>query len=181
MKESTAVLGEGGRDSKVNGPSVRPIIARVANATLGKKRRKMVLPTLDPKGPRSLQSRLLIQGTLQSSSGPEVEVRILIDTGSQVDLVRSGLMPASSFSLFKNPLQLWAANQGQMEGGKLDTIATLRLNGFESEQKTKVSIITPTTLYQADMEDDVILSFAWLASRGFNVDTGQHEIGRAHV
>jgi len=50
----------------------------------------------------------------------------------------------------------------------------LRFMGSESDNKKKVALTTPTALYEADIEDDVILSYEWLRDRGFDVCPRRH-------
>ena len=86
----------------------------------------------------------MIPATLQIGGEPEVDVKSFIDTGSEVDLVRTGVVPASYFKPAKRPLHLWAANSGPLPGGKSEVLVNLRIAGFDCEHKGKVAITTPT-------------------------------------
>ena len=154
--------------------NITPGLAIIANARMGGKPKKLVTPTHLPRGPLKRHTRLLIPATLQVGDEPEISVSLFIDTGSEVDLVRAGVVPSFYIKPAKRPLHLWAANAGQLPGGKSEVLVNLRIVGYDVEQKSKVAITTPTLLYEATAEDDVMLSLLWLAERGFDVCADRH-------
>ena len=132
--------------------------AIIANARTGHRPKKLVTPTHLPVGPRKKHTRLLIPATIELWDGVEKNVNVFIDTGSEVNLVRKGLVPSSYFSPAKKPLELWAANAACLSGGKMEVTFNIRILVVDSVSKKKVAINTPTTLYDAATEDDITLS-----------------------
>ena len=116
----------------------------------------------------------MLPATIQVGGGPELEVKLFVDTGSEVDLIRPGLVDASLFYRAIQPLRLCAANSGLIVGGKTQVQVNIRLVGVDCDRKTKVAITTPTIFYDAETEDDIRLSYLWLAERGFDVYADRH-------
>ena len=160
-------LGEAATD-------VVPRRALIANARTGSKPKKLVTPTHLPCGPKKRHTRLLIPATLQVGDEPDISVSLFIDTGSEVDLVRTGVVPSSYLKPAKRPLHLWAANAGRLPGGESEVLVNIRIAGIDCENKSKVAVTTPTLLYEAAAEDDIMLSLLWLAERGFDVCADRH-------
>ena len=150
-----------------------PVTAKIANARTGRKEKQFVAPTLYP-GPKKRHYRLIVPATIQVGGGPEKEVKLFVDTGSEVDLIRPGLVDAALFVKAKQPIRLSAANSGLIAGGKLEVQVNIRLFGVDSDRKSKVAITTPTVLYDASVDDDITLSYLWLAERGFDVYADRH-------
>ena len=150
-----------------------PLNAHIANARTGKRPKQLVAPTLFP-GPKKRHIRLMVPATIQVEGGPEVEVKLFVDTGSEVDLIRPGLVDASLFYRAIQPVRLCAANSGLIVGGKTQVKVNVRIMGVDCDRKTKVAITTPTVFYDADTEDDITLSYLWLAERGFDVHADRH-------
>ena len=122
-------------------------------------------------GPR--QVRLRIAVTLQIPHEADRELLVFIDTGSEVSLIRRGIIPPEHFSPARRPVQLWAANSGTMQGGSTEAKVRLKFVGTEVDKK-RVALITPTALYEADIQDDIILSYEWLGERGLDVCPRKH-------
>ena len=62
-------------------------------------------------------------------------VQALIDTGSEVNLIRQGLLLAKSFRPTANPVTFLAANQTMVEGGRLEVEGKLLMEGCEVDTK----------------------------------------------
>jgi len=84
-------------------------------------------------------------------------VLALIYTGVEVCLVYKGLIPKRFFQPARRRLH------GKMVKGWGDTEVKLILNLAEVEKQTykKVELHIPTVLYEAAIQDDVILSYSW--------------------
>lgn len=102
------------------------------------------------------------------------DVTIFVDTGSEISLVRRGLIPDELLQQARCPIQLLTANGQLMKGGSREVCVELRLTGVEAGVEKKVALVTPTSLREADMEEDVLLSYGWLADRNFDVFAREH-------
>jgi len=98
----------------------------------------------------------------QLPNGEVIPLKVLVDTGAQVNLVRRELIPQEFWREAKNPIQLITANGSILPGG--NEVVTLGLNfrvvedGFV--QPHPMHIETPFIC--ADFDIDAILSYPWL-------------------
>ena len=122
--------------------------------------------------------RLRIPVTLSLSNGWSKEISAFIDTGSEVSLIKRGLLPDDSMRPAGRPLQLVTASGQVMRGGAREADTSLGLVGrcFDSGRKKKVALQTPTVLLEADMAEDVLLSYQWLGTRHFDIHARDHGI-----
>ncbi len=97
------------------------------------------------------------------------ELQALIDTGSEVCLVKRGLFPVDCFEHFTRPVTLTTANSQRMAGGVQEALLTLEFAGRDRYNAQPVQVSSPSLIYEADISQDIILSYAWLAERGFDV------------
>ena len=65
---------------------------------------------------RKGRRRLRIGANLQVEGIERKEVRVLIDTGAEICLIRKGLFPRGLFSNTERPFRLTTANRQQLEG-----------------------------------------------------------------
>jgi hypothetical protein len=86
------------------------------------------------------QVRLRVKATLQVDAGPVKEVRIFIDTGSEVNLIRRGILARDQLQPARRPVRLWAANSGTLSGGTLEAPVHLRFVGSEVDKKKEKSL-----------------------------------------
>ena len=129
----------------------------------------------EPEGSqKERQVRLRLRATICLDHDPDKEILVFIDTGSEVNLVRRGILPADRLKPAQRPVKLWAANSGTLSGGSTEATVRLRLRGSETDKKKRVALTTPTLVYEADIEDDMILSYEWLGERGFDVSPRRH-------
>ena len=103
-------------------------------------------------------------------------VSILIDTGAEVSLVKKDLFPASCLQRAAKPVRLTTANASNMSGGQQEALLTLEFDAVDKTSGSKVTISTPCLLYEADIAQDVIVSYAWLAVRNFDVCPNRHGV-----
>ena len=89
--------------------------------------------------------------------------------------MKKGLIPSKYFSPAARKIQFVTANGTTLGGGdkevKLDLITCANIVGEE----TKKFLILTTTLYEADISVDVLLSFSWLQE--FNLDIKAKDYG----
>ena len=66
----------------------------------------------------NVPTRLLVSVGLQLSNGMQIPIKMLVDTGSQVNLIKKGIVHDSLFRVSKNPVKFIAANQQVVSGGQ---------------------------------------------------------------
>jgi hypothetical protein len=71
---------------------------------------------------------------------------------------------------------LVAANNRPVQGGTREVSLELVFQGFSEDTGKPVKVVVPTKLCEADIEDDVIVSYTWLGEREFQVDPRRHGI-----
>ena len=97
----------------------------------------------------------------------------LVDTGCEINLIKTGLLPKEFFTYSKSQIRLVTANGSQLGGGTRETTINLITNGYlHTPMGYSVdhhsNLEFPTTFFEAQIACDAILSFKWLA--GFDVD-----------
>lgn len=92
--------------------------------------------------------------------GENRRVRVLIDTGASVNLIRRGLFREEDFRPAKNPVQLSTAN-GQHLGGGQSTIK-LRMTFGQDNGRCVQPWRVWGEFYEADTKADMIISYPWL-------------------
>lgn len=124
----------------------------------------------------NLEPHLRIAAVLQKGQLPGCQTTVLIDTGAEACLIRKGLLPASAFRNAVTPLRLVAANQGRLPGGNLQVEVDIHFNATDVDSKIKKVVRVPTTLYEAEIEEDVILSYQWMGERDVIINPRQHGV-----
>ena len=89
-------------------------------------------------------------------------------------LMRTGLVPPGVLKMAERPLRLITANQQALGGGKLKAELLLVLDGEESDTGRQVLVRAPTTCFEADIGEDMILSYAWCQGRGIDISARHH-------
>ena len=117
---------------------------------------------------------LRMRATLGVEGLEKRQVRVLIDTGAEVCLVRQGLLPEGVTTPADRPLRLMAANNQRLPGGGRVVIADLQFEAVEWDNRKKMVLTAPTLLYEAAMEEDILLSYQWLAERNIDVCPRKH-------
>ena len=56
--------------------------------------------------------------TFRMKGGLEQEIKVLIDTGAEINLVRRGLLPETEMEVVDKPLKFTTASSDRLEGGK---------------------------------------------------------------
>ena len=121
-------------------------------------------------------TRLVIPVEVCPLDGHTVRANVLIDTGSEVNLMRKSLLPQSCFQLASAPGRFRAANQTLLPGGLLEAKVILRVRATNIEND-KVSLLEiPITCYDADIGVDLIVSYEWLAKAGFDIVPREHGV-----
>ena len=108
--------------------------------------------------------------------GGQFAVKVLVDTGAEVNLVRRGLLPTENLRNMVRPLTLTAANAGHLAGGDKCTHGLLHLRGMIVDTGRPQGLKCPIQLIEADITVDLILSYGWLAQHNFLVNPRRHGI-----
>ena len=66
------------------------------------------------------------------------------------------------------------ANSQKMSGGSNEALLTLDFDSNDRDTGRPMCVTTPSLLYEADTEQDILLSYSWLAERGFDVCPRRH-------
>ena len=105
---------------------------------------------------------------IQTNSGVTANLKVLIDTGAEANLIRKGVLNASCFRNSKNPIRLFTADGSPMNGGAYEVSTKVRFfSGREGENK--IEEFLPADFYVADIKIDAILSTPWLGSQQLGV------------
>ena len=160
-------------------PTVLALDCAPVCAISGRVAKCLVLGTPDASvGPEGIQIRLRVPMTLHAEGGWSKEITAFVDTGSEVSLVRRGVLPDDLLQMAERPMQLVTATRQVMCGGLRQAKATLELVGrcFEGGKRKRVAFKTPTSLLEADMAEDVLISYNWLANRHLDVHARDHDL-----
>ena len=135
---------------------------------------------------RAFSSQLVDTGTVKDvqlriqafvmHGNARTQITALIDTGAEVSLVKKDLFPADCFQISARPICLTGANSQTLQGGVNEALLTLEFAATDKESGREIQVRTPSLLYEAAIELDMILSYAWLAERGFDVCARRHGI-----
>ena len=120
-------------------------------------------------------TRLELKCQLHSMGDP-ITSKVFVDTGAEVNLVRRGLLKPEAFAASEIPLSILAANQLPIAGGHRETVAVLAFSGTEVGEKGPAEVRIPTLLYEADITDDLIVSYGWLAENAVEVSAKRHGV-----
>ncbi len=118
-------------------------------------------------------SKLHIQVTAKHGQ-TRTQVMALIDTGAEVCLVKKVSSHRSAFSA--KAVALTAANSKLVVGGFNEALLTLEFMARDKMTADEQNVSTPSLLYEADIGQDMTLSYAWLAERDFDVCPQRHGI-----
>ena len=91
-------------------------------------------------------------------------LRFLIDTGADINLIRTGLTEPRHLTMVKNPLQITTANRAIMPGGEKQVNCTILMKGVDIDTKEEQAYHLPIKFYEADIGVEGILCYNWLAT-----------------
>ena len=108
----------------------------------------------------------------------ELVLDVLIDTGAQVSLVRTGLLPCESLQRSGRPVRLKVANGQYMSGGTRE--AMLALDFIQHKELSHPDLGCPISLeglfYEADMEWDMIMGYNFMVTISIGVLPAQESM-----
>ena len=91
-------------------------------------------------------------------------LRFLIDTGADINLIRTGLTEPRHLTMVKNPLQITTANRAIMPGGEKQVNCTILMKGVDINTKEEQAYRLPIKFYEADIGVEGILCYNWQAT-----------------
>jgi hypothetical protein len=100
----------------------------------------------------------------------------LLDTGAEVNLVRKGLVPSDAFQNSDSPLRILTASGDELDGGDKEVGLEIRFHGLDVDTKTKHMLLTPAKLFEANIEEDVIISYQWMGERDVRIGPRAHGV-----
>ena len=137
---------------------------------------RVVTNHLRAGAPLTPNSRLTIPVTFTTDCGTKRAISLLVDTGSEVNLIRENLLPPDCFSPAEHPIRMTAANHSSLSGGQLVVTGTVSFEGTDIDSKIRVNSDHRIVCYDADIAADMIVSYEWLATHGIDVRAFHHGI-----
>ena len=107
-------------------------------------------------------------------SGPSLDLKAIVDTGAEVNLIRPGLVPGKYFRQSSRLIHFIAVNQTTLSGGHRELEGTLKIQGVEVDSCQPEILSLPFVCFDADMEVDILLSYGWLAAMHLDVMPRRH-------
>ena len=115
------------------------------------------------------KTSLMIHMVTIISNGLKLPLRVLIDTGCEMCLVRSGLIPSQYLRPAKNKMSLVAANGTILPGGHTECLLNLIAQGYDMQVGSYRFLELPTMCIEANINVDIILSFGWCVERHIDI------------
>ena len=101
-------------------------------------------------------------------------LRALVDTEAEICLVRKGLVEPHQLRPVVSPLRLRTANGQALGGGQFEALLAFQMYAKDEATGKEMLVRLPTWCYEADIREDLILSYSWCQSRGMEVVAPQH-------
>ena len=130
--------------------------------------------TLVVRAPGMQDDALRISAVGRVSDSVQPLVLVLVDTGAQVSLVRRGLFPPEVTRDSEKTIRLLTAGKQPLQGGTREVPVDLIFKAISEDTGESVELKAPSVLYEADITDDVIVSYTWLGERELEVVPKQH-------
>ena len=111
---------------------------------------------------------------LCNQGGFTTTMNALIDTGSDINLIKRGLVPTSHLSPPGRQICILAANNMTFGGDHHQFKGWITVQGRPIPSHLQDTTNIPLTAYDADIDVDAILSYGWLATHGINVLPKDH-------
>ena len=97
-----------------------------------------------------------------------VRIRALIDTGAEVSLIRQGILPPTYFYVSPSPIRIIGPDDQRVQGGVMELSGQIEMLATDSSEGGRIQVGFPTELKEANIAEQVILSFEWLSK--FKID-----------
>ena len=120
--------------------------------------------------------QLILNTQVQLLNGEERFLKILVDTGAEINLIKKNLIPEHLFYLVKKPLKFQTANGQILAGGTKCTKLTLQLQLERNDALTIEKVEYEAEFYEAQIQADAILSYPWLAQTKLGIFPHHHAL-----
>jgi hypothetical protein len=117
---------------------------------------------------------LKIRCHFEDEQGGVREIVALVDTGAEINLIRSSLLPRQVTHTVYPPLSFTTANKGSLQGGDREASGLIHFQGRDPDTSSKQKLTCPIRFYEADIPLDAIFSYAWLAEGDFCINPRRH-------
>ena len=124
--------------------------------------------------PFDIQTKLVVHAILCLADGSRVEVSALVDTGAEVNLVRQKSLAPRYFRESDKPKRFLTADQGVMQGGRDEVVCDFVLWGTNMFTGRTTKVVCPGNFYDANINVDIILSYAWLRQMNIDIRCRRH-------
>ena len=133
-------------------------------AESGRKKQQVVRTyKIDSSNKAMLQLMLKVDAQLED--GTSKFLQVLVDTGAQTNLLKTGVVPFRCTQKSSEPLELIAANGEIIRGGDRETTLTLRFETVAHDGSVEKQKILKAKFHIADIGVDAILAYPWLTER----------------
>jgi len=129
----------------------------------------------DPVSRRaSRRKHLRIDCLLRIGESEPVQIRALVDTGAEVSLIRQGVLPRNFFYTSANPIRIVGPDDQRVQGGVLEVAGQIEMQAFDASDNKRIMIGFPVELKEANISEEVILSYEWLTQFKIDITPWRH-------
>ena len=136
------------------------------NTKEAKSKKKEVL-VVEEKKESGKQLRMDLYVRLPSGKGKDL--KILIDTGAEANLIRKGILDDNEFDEAKEPMFFATVTGEPIEGGRRVVETTLSFQKFVGWSKRPIQQFVDAQFYEVDLKVDAILGNLWLTRERIGV------------
>ncbi len=97
-----------------------------------------------------------------------------VDTGAEVNIIRTGILPHQSLQHDSHPLTFKGADYTCLKGGNLCVIGVGEVVGHDIESQRNVHFQGAIHMYEANITVQAIISYKWLTDQNFWVNPRRH-------
>ena len=115
------------------------------------------------------KSQLMLHMVSILPNGMKLPLKVLVDTGCEMNLVRMGLIPSQYLTPATNKISLVTANGTILPGGQRECTLDLVAKGSENSSGNFRFLEFPTVCLEAKINVDIILSFGWCVDRHIDI------------
>ena len=117
---------------------------------------------------------LKVESVAQFSDGRRIRLDILVDTGAQVNILKTGLAPEGLCRPSSKPIVFLQADSSKPRGGASEVDCQVFMRGTEIDTGRETYAALPVTWYEGDIMADAIVSLAWLAEFDVDINSQNH-------
>jgi hypothetical protein len=107
--------------------------------------------------------RLSVPARLVLRDGSEINILALVDTGSEVNIVRRGLVDPRHTSECGLEIHFCAVNKQSLGRNHRRLSCDIILSGVDQDKGARMEVRCPIRAFDAPIDVDMILSYEWLA------------------